>query len=59
MKKTIDKIRHAILTQRDEDLKNGGFPYVRADGIGFLEDLGYRKIRGDEDDASFFFVVRG
>jgi len=57
-KDTLARLKPAIWIEmhRDEDLKNGGFPYVRADIIGFLEDLGYRKIRGDEDDTNFFLA---
>lgn len=58
-KDTLERLKPTIWIEmhRDEDLKNGGFPYVRADVIGFLENLGYRKIRGDEDDTNFFFVT--
>jgi FkbM family methyltransferase len=60
-KETLERLKPVIWIEmhRDEDLKNGGFPYVRADVIGYLEHLGYRKIRGDEDDTNFFFVARG
>ena len=60
-KGTIERLKPAISIEmrRDEDLKNDDFRYLRADIIGFLEDLGHRKIRGDVDDTNFFFVVRG
>lgn len=60
-KDTIERLKPAIWIEmhRDQDLRSGHFPYVRADIIGFLEVLGYRKIRGDEDDTNFFFVARG
>lgn len=57
-KDTLKRLKPAIWIEmhRDQDLKNAGFPYVRADVIGFLQNLGYRKIRGDEEDTNFFFL---
>lgn len=58
-KDTLSRLKPAVWIEmhRDEDLRNGGFPYVRADVFSFLERLGYQKIRGQEDDTNFFFVA--